>query len=553
MRIQSLPTTVLIAAALLLGAGGARPAGAQDGLFGEVIDVRVVNLEVVVTEKGERVTGLGPEDFLLTVDGKEVPIEYFTEVHGGTAVLRGDESAGSAVPALAPGVDVGSSYGGVIDDSFALPPDRNRVLKRMIEQLPFLSVDDRMAVVAFNGRKVEMLSTWSQSVPELERVFRKALDRPAYGLARQAEQRLFESTRDLRSDALDGAPIANTVEDLKIDERMRADEIVTQVKKAVLAASSALRSFANPPGRKLMLLLAGGWPYNPGLWVTQDPARAFYTHSIARGDEIYEPLSETANRLSYTIYPVDLPGLDTSSVTAAEFARSESAFDRIDIDEREREEEATLYALARETGGKAFVDGAGPSAFQRVYEDTRTYYWIGFTPSWKGDDEAHKVRIKTRRKGLKARSRKGFSDLSRETEVSMMVESALLFGDPPGAAPLGAFVGKGERSGRGKITVPLKIVIPTDGLTFLPVEGGFIADTELRVAVLDENGNTSDIPVIPIGLKTKEMPEAGRFTVYETQVKMRKQKHDMVVSLYDKPSGKILSTKIEIEPVAGKS
>ena len=552
MKTQSLPTTVLAAAALLLGIGGAPAAEAQEGVFGEVIDVRVVNLEVVVTEKGQRVTGLGPEDFLLTVDGKEVPIEYFTEVHGGTAVLRGDESGGSAVPALAPGVDVGSSYLVFIDDYFSLPTDRNRVLRRMIEQLPYLSVDDRMAIVAFNGRKVEMLSTWSQSVPELERVLQKAIDRPAYGLARQAEQRLFESTRDLRADTLDDTPIANSVEDLEIDERMRADEIVTQVKRAVLAASSALRSFANPPGRKVMLLLSGGWPYNPGLWVTQDPTRAFYTHNIARGEDIYELLSDTANRLSYTIYPVDLPGLDTSSVTTAEFARSQAAFDRIDIDEREREEEATLYALARETGGKALVDGAGTDAFQRVYEDTRTYYWIGFTPSWKGDDESHKVRIKTRNKGLKVRSRKGFSDLSRETEVSMMVESALLFGDPPGAAPLGAFIGRGERSGRGKVTVPLKIVIPTDGLTFLPTEDGFVADTELRVAVLDENGNTSDIPVIPLGLRTREVPEEGRFTVYETQVKMRKQKHDMVVSLYDKPSGKILSTKIEVEPKAAK-
>ena len=36
--------------------------------------------------------------------------------------------------------------------------------------------------------------------------------------------------------------------------------------------------------------------------------------------------------------------------------------------------------------------------------------------------------------GLKVRSRDGFSDLSRETEVTMMVESDLLFGDPPGAA-----------------------------------------------------------------------------------------------------------------------
>ncbi len=533
-------------------AAAAPPAWSQEAVFGEVIDVRVVNLEVVVTEKGQRVTGLGPEDFLLTVDGREVPIEYFTEVHGGTAALRGDETAGSAVPALAPGVPVSTSYLVFIDDFFARRTDRNRVLKRMIDQLPFLSPEDRMAVVAYNGKKVEMLSTWSQSVPSLERVFKRALDRKSYGLQRESEQRAFESTRTLRNGPFDDADAALST-DLGIDERMRADEITTQLERAVLAATSALRSFASPPGRKVMLLLSGGWPYNPGQWLIDDPDRYVYTNILAGGDEIYRPLIETANRLSYTLYPIDVPGLDADDSFSADRSANDIDFDRARFDDREREEETTLHNLARQTGGKALVDGAAADAFQRVHEDTRSYYWIGFTPDWKGDDEAHKVKIETRRKGQKARTRRGFSDLSRQTEVTMMVESALLFGDPPGAAPLGASIGKGRRAGRGKLQVPLRVVIPIDGLTFLPVEGGFQADTELRVAVLDEDGNTSEIPVIPLEFKTTKPPGEGRVTVFETSMKVRQKKHELVVSLYDKPSGKILSTKIAIDPVRGKN
>jgi len=42
-------------------------------IFGETIDVRVVNVEVVVTDgSGNRVNGLKPADFHLKVDGKEV-------------------------------------------------------------------------------------------------------------------------------------------------------------------------------------------------------------------------------------------------------------------------------------------------------------------------------------------------------------------------------------------------------------------------------------------------------------------------------------------------
>ncbi|MEM7586870.1 MAG: VWA domain-containing protein [Acidobacteriota bacterium] len=545
MRIENIALAVLL---LVTGGFTTSPADAQDTSFGEVIDVRVVNLEVVVREKGERVTGLKPEDFVLTVDGKEVPIEYFTEVLGGTAVVRGDESAGATVPALAPGVEVGTSYLVFIDEYFALPSDRSRVVRKLIEQLSYLGPKDRMAIVAFNGTKVEMLSTWSQSVSALERVLQKAMDRPVYGLARRAEQRLFESSRDVRPDPLAGTPDEVLPTDLEIDERVRADEIVGQVERAVLAASSALRSFANPPGRKVMLLYSGGWPYNPAQWVVRSPIRVLNSTTFASGDEIYAPLAETANRLSYTLYPIDMPGLAPDSSLAANVAREEVDFDRLDFTEREREEEATLFALARETGGKALVDGASATAFQRTFEDTRSYYWVGFTPAWQGDDASHKIKIRTRRKEPDVRSRRGYSDLSRQTEVSMMVESALLFGNPPGASPLNAQVGKGERAGRNRVLLPLRVLIPVDGLTFLPVEGGYLADTELRIAVLDEDGNRSEIPVIPLGFKSQDEPEPGKGTIYETKLKVRKKKHDLVVSLYDKPSGRILSTKLEIDP-----
>src|SRR5689334_7383809 len=110
----------------------ALPAGAQEstpGTFGEVLEVRVINLEVVVTDKdGVRVPGLLPGDFRLRLNGKEAPIEYFTEVRGGDAI---DMAAGGApgiqnVPATVPGSPVGTSYLVFVDDYFAVARDRDR-------------------------------------------------------------------------------------------------------------------------------------------------------------------------------------------------------------------------------------------------------------------------------------------------------------------------------------------------------------------------------------------------------------------------------------------
>ena len=95
----------------LVAAAGAQPT--LDDLplsaFGDEITVRVINLEVVVTDrKGERVSGLRPEEFRLRVDGQETPIEFFSEIVEGVV-----EQGGEALPA-APGVVDGRTSGGVV-------------------------------------------------------------------------------------------------------------------------------------------------------------------------------------------------------------------------------------------------------------------------------------------------------------------------------------------------------------------------------------------------------------------------------------------------------
>ncbi len=169
-------------------------------LFGETIEVRVVNVEVVVTDRdGNRVTGLGPGDLKLKVDGKDVPIEFFTEVRGGDAIapVAGAEPSIQGLPSLAPGTPVGTSYLVFIDDFFSLNVRRDEVLRRLKDDVTRLGPEDRMAVVAYDGRDVEMLTSWSSSQNTLSRVFDQAMVRPARGLERLAEQRTFGATNRL--------------------------------------------------------------------------------------------------------------------------------------------------------------------------------------------------------------------------------------------------------------------------------------------------------------------------------------------------------------------
>src|SRR6185295_7728418 len=113
---------------------------------GETIDVRVVNVEAVVTAaSGERVRGLTAGDFRLLVDGREVPVEYFAEVAEGKSVAAGGPAAQAPVSA---GEEVGRSYLVYVDDSFSLLNRRNDVLEKLERDLALLRPEDRMAILA---------------------------------------------------------------------------------------------------------------------------------------------------------------------------------------------------------------------------------------------------------------------------------------------------------------------------------------------------------------------------------------------------------------------
>lgn len=547
------------AGAALLGTLLVPGLSAQEGpdpssVFGDVVDVRVVNLEVVVTKDGERETGLLPEDLVLTVDGREVPIEYFTEVEGGTAVASGGEAARATVPALLPGKPVSTSYLVFIDDYFTIGARRNRVLSRLLEQVSVLNPEDRMAVVSFDGRRLDMLTSWTQSPEELERVLTAAMARPARGAQAAAERRLHETSgeEELQAQAeanqpvvrgqavgqiggasglfnsnLNGARVGNSMPSLR--QEQAAGVVENQVRRVVAAAASALRGFANPPGRKVMMLLAGGWPYSPAEWTISDPTLTTYTTGFGYGQNLYGPLIQTANRLSYTIYPIDTP-----------FSVDEERFQQND---------ATLRLIARDTGGRALFRAATTDALTEVVRDTRSYYWIGFTPQWKGDDSSHRVEVRARQKGLEIRSRTSFADFSRQQEVTMMVESALLLGDtPPAAEPMPAQLGEMKPARHGKLEVPIRMLVPMAALTFLPHEGHYVAEAELRVAIQDAKGTTENSPVVPLTITLDEPPKEGEMRRWETTLTLRNEHHDLIVALYDKASGAILTSKLEVLP-----
>ncbi|HZF09049.1 MAG TPA: VWA domain-containing protein [Thermoanaerobaculia bacterium] len=516
--------------------------------FGERIEVRVVNVEVVVTDKsGTRVPGLGAADFRLKVDGKEVPIEYFSEVRGGDAVVPGPSEGPivAGLPSLAPGSPVGTSYLVLVDDYFSLAQRRDEVLRSLKDDIGRLQPEDRMAIVAYDGRKLDMLASWTGDQAVLGRALGQAMTRPAHGLDRLAELRSFDTARQLQPlrplQLIQRSPLDNR---LDVEERSYAERLAAQVQKSVDAAISTLRSFASPPGRKVMLLLDGGWPYSPGSYVANDVNRPVLDRDVPDGEALLRPLADAANLLGYTVYPVDVPGLDGTTVDAAQGGPPPV----VSFPVRQQEISATLDYVAQETGGRPLRAGLRRAALENAAGDTRAYYWLGFSPAHKGDDRRHNVQVEVRRAGLKVRSRSGYVDLSKGGESAMMVESAMLFGSPAGSESLPFELGAAVRSGRREIEVPLKVALPVNAMAVVPIEGKYRAELELRVAALDENGNRSDIPMQPIKLAFATAPERGKYVPYGLKLKLRRIRQHLVIALFDPIGGKILTAETDVNP-----
>jgi VWFA-related protein len=546
-RLHALLPSLCLALAAPAAAWQAPPAD-SGSIYGDVIDVRVVNVEVVVTDRqGNRVPDLKPGDFRLTVDGKEVPVEYFTEVRGGQSVAAPaaeGETAPAGPPSVEPGGAVGTSYLVFIDDYFATEFRRNEVLRTLKDQVSQLRPEDRMAIVAWDGGRVSVVSNWSSSANQLTRAFDQAMGRKARGLDRVTEMRSFLNDMEFSQQTIgDNAPLDTMSRmgssGLSGQERAYADLIAQQVEGAVSASVSALRGFANPPGRKVMLLLAGGWPYSIVSFIRGDSALPT-GREVPDGEELLRPLANTANLLGYTIYPVDVPGVETAAASSTSIgAAAGGSF-------REQEIEGSLRFLAQETGGTPLVNTNRTVALAKTSADISSYYWLGFSPTWKGDDQRHKVDVEVRRPGLTVRSRNSFLDLSKKAGVSMMVESALLFGAFPGGLELPMKLGAPVKGKRGVTEIPVTLGLPASLLTLVPHDGKLAAELELRVAASDDKGNSSEMPVIPLKIASDKPPKPGGFVRYDTKITLKGKADSLVVAVYDPVSGKIATAQAKV-------
>lgn len=501
---------------------------AAPSTFSETVDVRVIDLEVVVTDGKQRVTGLSPEDFRLRVDGKVVAIDYFTEVEGGKARPRQGAALGQA-PQAAAGQRVPINYLVFVDRFFSFEPQQRQLLESLAENLPLLSGEDQMAVVAYSGHDIETVSGWTTSRPQLQKALQDVLKGPFGGIERFWEQFGFESERATRQAfiAEGDDPFLEGIDDGEDPGlQSRKKSLERQVDWMSRAVTASMQGLAAPQGRKALLLFSGGIPLDSVAYVNGSGASGAFGNPFSETDRSLQRIVSTANLLGYTIYAADVP------------------VNR--IGGNELEQHASLDFLAEKTGGQAFKNASGLQALPEAIQDTDAYYWMGFTPPWVGDGDTHQVEVDVLRPGLEVRHRTLFRDVPQTEQINELVQSATLLGTLPSSDPLGLTLGEVQPLKRKKIQVPLSIAIPLTSVVMLPSASGLTANLEIRISALDADGASNEISVIPFTFSGSRYPQAGDTMYYDTQLQMRKTTHDLVVVVNDLVSGALISGRVEL-------
>ncbi|MEP7009898.1 MAG: VWA domain-containing protein [Acidobacteriota bacterium] len=488
---------------------------------GEEVEVRVVNVEAVITDAaGKRVRNLGRGDFELIVDGKKVGVDYFSEIAEGAEVKPSSSSAVTTaatattakVPVAAPEPErVARNYLIYIDEVFALANVRDVVLAHLATDLSTLGPADRVSVLAFDGKKIDVLCPWTGDPKQVAAALDRARQRPAVGNRLIADQRRLEGDTDFireNGEALadgDSTQGANSARNL-IDTMSKriSPEARTEIGKVTEALAGALRGLEAPPGRKVMLLLSGAW-------------------SMQVAGHLFGPLLAAADQNGYTIYPVDLANSSASEI---------SAFDQ----------------LGRATGGHAVV-AANLRILPAVEQDTSSYYLLGFSPAWKANEIRHHVEVKVTRPGLTVRTRGSFLDRTSSRDAAARAEGVLLLGGDPTRQRLYVLLGAPKRLNRKEVEIPVTLGVPVELLLEGRAPGPQRIELPLAVAILDTEGRRSELAGSRLQANLPATLPAGTLARFQTVIKVRNVGQKMAFTLGGLSDGTTIWGRAEFQAV----
>jgi VWFA-related protein len=455
----------------------------QQAPFTQSIEVRIHNVDVIVTDKdGNAVGGLRRDDFVLLQDGKAQTITNFSEYAERAAPAPSVDSS-SAAPTDSVQRPPQRTIVFFVDDITLHPATREKLAKNAAGLLASTMREGDVAMVLRPAASV------SEKIPL---VFSD--DRAAVGAA--LNQAVVSNTYrtdvafvgEMRRFQLE-ARHAISEQELRQIARRHAARVKRRVELRLQALRAIIATLAPLPGRKILITVTESLPAEPGkeffragnkidniATASFDSFSGFDTSADFLRTDWYdftpaiEELARTASSNGITIYTLQ-PEYDLRVSPPGEGVSDEGTDVSVhQVQEAMTNTGKTSAILTGKTGGKSFVgDARVDDALNTIARDVQAYYSLAFRAS-DDLDTPHRVEVRVRNHPeWSVRARNEVVRKSIKREMNDRVVAALMTTNLPNDFGVAARAGKPvPAKKRGLWNVDLEVLFPIGRLTLLP-------------------------------------------------------------------------------------
>jgi VWFA-related protein len=502
----------VVAVAVAFLAAGSDKAQTTIPKVGETIDVSIVNVDVVVTDRrGNHIQGLTAADFEIRDNGVPQPITNFAEYKDDASGLGAQASVSSPTPSSE---DRGTEDRGPLHEKRTivlfverqvLPPAQADAFVDSLKKLLHDSIrgGDAAAVVSFRyATKVEQdftsdMGKLDAAVNRLRPMFdRFGEDTEGQALRNAYMQELLDE--DAAAAGGSSAPA------LTLNGTDEATRELVDMRRKVHMLNILVNAMAAVDGRKAILLATrrfgqyAGWEFiGSGLGMPSGDAEHFNTR------ELRDELTRNANAAGvtfYAVYPEGLVDIPVANVQegprrGGSFYRNDPARDGMRLGGKASgilvNETTAIGDLAAKTGGTygyGFTDIAKIAETMR--NDLSSYYSLAFRTPEKA--KTHKISVTTKNHSYVVRARREFVAKSEETQMTDRIVSALYQPQRAARLPIDVQVLSVTKTKR-RYHIPIVIRIPAASLTMLPSDKGPAGTFRVYAAAGGVLGINSDV------------------------------------------------------------
>ncbi len=557
------------------------PVGRGVGDLSDIVEVTVVNVDVIATDRnGRPADDLGRQNFRVFDDGEPVQLSYFSR--GG---LAGDGGPDLVREPLSIAFFFDNAHLSIASRSAVI--DRIKNFARGQMESGSREVPVHAMVVAFDGelRLLQDLTTdylaLAQGLNRAEAA--REVSSEARNLKRRSQESFLQLMAQLDSDprrsgASIGAMRATLAEMLAYARVLHEDS-----SRTADAIEDTVDALALVPGRKALFLISDGFPARPFDRLLQNVQKRIAGRREQTGVEMMQSMSvDTPEGFDApnNLYTRNSNIRGTAALTTNSFQQHLSDFDLgarfIEIAARANSHRVSFYAfkppetevaaatlservadqqkltylsdlrgvlhqLADDTGGRAWVSGRNVDGFfDEVATDLGSYYSLGYVLDEFVEGSIHEVRIRPRPRRLKLRHRTSYVARSLRERLAERTVGALLLGWTDN--PHGLHIDRidWDTGGGGFHDVDFTVSVPLDRLVLVEQAGERVGQVRVVAAVLTEDGEQlapSHI-VLPLAIPERDWREArGQFFAVNFEYPIPRGSHRLAVGLWDENGG----------------